>query len=197
MLKKFERFTDEMLVELLLCDDNDAQLELLERYRIYANEIGRRIYNQFKKSVNCDAEDLVLIALNCVFSAAKTYKKTGNFKVYWSCVAENEVMDYVKNNSDTFLAKNQYKFINYDELEDQYDYFSQKEEKVSTLYDALVEFVQSDSFDASQDSKDMFILFMNGYTFEEIALRYNLPRHKVRYQIRVIKDKVSKKLLHS
>jgi len=198
MLEKFEKISDEIIVKLIKNGDSDAELELFHRYKRNATTLGRNIYNQFKSSLNCDVEDLINSALLAVFIAAKSYDGEKGFEGYWYTVAKHEVMDVVKNNSDSFKSKNQFKFISFAEHEDEIMVVADSgQPKTNILYQEIINKINNPSFKADELSKVIFKLYLDGFSYEEIAKMHNLKEYSVRYKIKKVKEKLVNFILPS
>lgn len=198
MLSKFLTLTDEELVILVQSKNNDAELELIDRYKPIAKMLGRKYFHQFKGTINCDPDDLISAALVAAFIASKTYDSENgdSFRAYWSKIAENEIMKVVKSCSETFQSDNNYRFINFDTNEEEISFVSEPEID-DDMVAQVIKLVNSKRIVAKKKSKEIFKLYIEGYEPNQIAQRYHIKASTVMYHIKLVSKKVREILLHS
>ena len=194
-MDKFHGKTDDELVILFKNGKEDAETELIQRYKYHAFKLSKNIYNQFKSSINCDAEDLYNVALLAVFTAAKSFSKKRGFRSYWSMIARNDVMSLVKTNSNSY-NKNVIPIADFDSSEE-YLAFAENDTKNDILYDEIIRIINKPELKIDDLSKELFALYLCDYSIAELAKKYNLSYHAVSYRIEAVREKLHKKIIHS
>lgn len=193
MLVKFKDLTDDLLAIEVKKGTQDAELELIERYKKRALYLSARFYSQFKSNINCDVEDLYNVALLAVITASKTFSKTNGFRSYWSEIARNEVMEVIKkcsrNVGKVVCSLNECILVEDEGIQ----VFSENDTTKNLLYDELVNFINS-KVKAPKLDKELFLQNIMGYDYNDLAELYNLDYQMVRYKIEKIRTIIKKKL---
>lgn len=191
-MEKFKDFSDEKLAYEVKKGDNDAQLEMLERYRNRVNVIAKTLYRQFRNAVICDLDDLIVVGMCSVIKASLNYRHGDSFNAFFSEIARNDMMDTIKDSSESYLSDNKFRFVSFDEMEEISGQFCDSSNDRSELFDAIIDAVNSDKIDADIKDKHIFIMYMSGMSIKEIARSRRLKSHVVKYKINSIAEKLAK-----
>lgn len=198
MLKKYECTSDEELVNLFKRGEQDAEIEIIERYKKRARGLASKIYNDFKYAISCEKEDLINCALLSIFKSIKTYTD-GKFESYWRTVAKNDVLDMVKKNSISYRGN--YNIIEIelkDEIENKmYDELNDPSANNDLFIEELLIFIDRKFPKDNELYKAIFLDLIDGFSINEIAKRYSLKAPQVRYIIEKIREKISGLIIHS
>lgn len=197
MLKKYQNVSDEELINFFKSGAYDAEFELGERYKIKSTKLAYQIYTQFKYKITCDVDDLYNCALFAVFKAADSFK-SGKFEVYWKIIAKNDLMDMIKRSSDSYLSKGTVITVQLeDSLLDIYNgEFNDDSLTSDLLYEEMIRLIEKVA-PKKDNSKEIFFLFMQGYSIKEIAKEMKMNEGTVRYKIDRVKTKLEQLLIHS
>lgn len=195
MFKKFENIRDEQLVlKYKESKDDDIELELVSRYKIHAKKLASELYLKFKFVFQIEYEDIFAIILSSLFTAIRSFKTSSNFFKLWKTIATNDINIYVcslpllkmESNYSIISTSRDISLASPYEHNDNIDLSSEIER-------ILIE--NKDQFDPKD--RDIFILYVSGYTIRDIANETGLKYHYIRARIKVIKEKIEKYFVHS
>lgn len=193
MFEKYKDSSDDSLVfSYKEKKDDDIELELMERYRIHAKKLAGEFYKKFKFLYQLEYEDLYCVAISCLFTAIKTFKKQGFFKMWKTC-ATNELNKYV---SEFTLTRNDalvYSKLNPEELSSSV-LLKQNPSRGLEGYNIVEDIhriINNKKYKFDDYDKQIFTLYLQGYKVKEIALIVGHTGSMVRYRLKEIKDKIA------
>lgn len=202
MLTKFKDVRDEPLVfKYKNKRDDDIEMELIERYKIHSRKLASELYQNFRFVFQVEYDDLYSIALANLFVAIKSFKKELSFFKLWKKVATNEIKVYVSSlplikyqtTSDFILTSRDkdmnesYMVLASPSLEDNSIDLASDIEKMITRNNQI--------FD--KKDIDIYILYISGYSYHDIANMTGLKYHYVRSRIILIREQIKKYFVHS
>ena len=193
-MKKFDGINDSVLFELWKCKDPDAETEFIERYRKYSVGLACSLLEDFGNVSTSEKDDLVSIGLFSLFVALEKFRGDGNkFYPYWRRIATNRMMDDIKANSFSYMVRETNRrrpFVRYDDdatmamgfessgINEDEEFL--KEDLITTLTNLKI----------SSREQSMFLLYVAGYSLNELALLFDTTYSKARRQIEAIKAKL-------
>ena len=192
MLSKFKSVRDEELVSNYKeSKDDDIELELIDRYRIHAKKLAGELLQNYKYVFQIEYEDLYYIALMNLFTAIKSYKHNASFFKLWKTIATNEIKLYVAK-----LPLLKYEgcpgIVNTSRDNDYVLSSSSYNQTDIDLSNEIEQIIIKNKDQFEPKDKDIFILFVGGYSIMDIAKETGLKYHYVRSRILVIRDRLGK-----
>ena len=201
MLSKFKGIRDEALV-LKYKDsrDDDIEMELIARYKIHSRKLAGELYNNFKYVFQVEYEDIFSIALANLFVAIKSFKTELSFFKLWKRIATNEVKIYVTtlpllslhSNTDFFSTSRDNDLNSNTML-----LTSPLYEDNSVLSQEIEKLLVSNKAKNSIHDRDIYVLYVSGFTVMDIANETGLKYHYVRSRVESIKRRIKKYFVHS
>ena len=202
MLKKFNNVRDEELVYKYKTNkDEDIELELIERYKIHSKKLAGEQYQKYRYIFQIEYEDIYAIVLAAVLTAIRSFKVSdnANFFKLWKTIATNEINLYVCKMPLLKVEANiNYILTSRDNSGDNLFLASSKQQESNIDLTGEIERIlisKKDQFDPKD--RDIFILYVSGYTITDIAKETGLKYHYVRSRVHVIKEKIEKYFAHS
>ena len=203
MLKKFNNVRDEELVlKYKAKKDEDIELELIERYKIHSKKLASEQYQKYRYVFQIEYEDVYATILASVITAIRSFKvkqNTSFFKL-WKTIATNEINLYVTKMPLLKLEANIGYITTSRDISNDNMVLSSSNKSEETSIDLSHEIERilvsnKDSFDPKD--RDIFILYVSGYSITDIANETGLKYHYVRSRINSIKEKIQKYFVHS
>ena len=197
-MKKFNGVSDSTLFELWKKKDVDAENEFIERYREFSVGLADSLLEDFKNVTNAEKDDLVGIGLFSLFVALEKFQGKGKiFYPYWKKIATNRMMDEIKANSYSYLVrdtprKRPFVYFNDDAVEAMGFECSGLNTDEAFVRDELIYLISREELDIPLRDQHMFLLYIDGYNYAELALIFNTPYGTVRGRIERIKRKMKK-----
>ena len=144
-------------------------------------------------------EDIYAICLSTVITAIKHFKTKSNFFKLWKTIATNEISLYVCSLPLLKVEANiGYVLTSRDISSDNLVLANTNHEETSIDLTSEVERIlieNKDQFDPKD--RDIFILYVSGYSITDIANETGLKYHYVRSRINIIKEKIEKYFVQS
>ena len=203
MLKKFDNVRDEELVlKYKAKKDEDIELELIERYKIHSKKLASEQYQKYRYVFQIEYEDVYATILASVITAIRSFKikqNTSFFKL-WKTIATNEINLYVTKLPLLKLEANIGYITTSRDISNDNMVLSSSNKSEETSIDLSHEIERilvsnKDSFDPKD--RDIFILYVSGYSITDSANETGLKYHYVRSRINSIKEKIQKYFVHS
>lgn len=198
MLKKFENVRDEELVFLYKkSKDDDVEMELVLRYQIHSKKLASEQYHKFRYVFQVEYEDIYSLCMVSLFSSIKAFKRNGSFFRFWKMLTINQINLYVsglpllrfEGNSVVSTSRDNSQILtlaNPIHKEDSIDLSSDIERIIMQ---------NKDNFD--EKDRDIFILYVAGYSLTDIASETGLKYHYVYRRMKEIKRQIEKYFVQS
>lgn len=194
MFQKFRDISDNDLVfEYKKTHDDDLEIEIISRYQSNAKRLAGLLFSKFKFLYQVEYDDIYCILANAIPLAVNAFKnKDIDFYQYWKMVGTNEVLLYVNRFSqdrNDFIEPN----ICYSDERKLSGYLKESTEELKDDY--LSSFDLDDIFanprnKLSTIDKDIFKLFLAGYSMLEISALTGISYSKLRYRFNRAKRKI-------
>lgn len=192
MLSKFKSVRDEELVSKYKeSRDDDIEMELVERYRIHSKKLAGELFQNYKYVFQVEFDDLYSIALTNLFVAIRSFKHNASFFRLWKTIAINEIKLYVAK-LPLLKIEGPISIVGSSRDNDfvlSSSYNNQSDIDLTNEVEQII-IKNKDSFEPKD--KDIFILFVAGYSIMDIAKETGLKYHYVRSRILIIKDRLGK-----
>ena len=196
MFKKYRELSDDEIVFLYKNQsDDDLELELLNRYKCHTRKLAGELYRKFKFLYQVEYEDIHCIVTSCLFISINSFKKgMKNFYKYWKSCAIREVYDYVGQFSS--LEGDKASIFPTSSNGEERNYFRVLKQNESSLIENysiisdIAQVIEKDNTNFDVMDKEVFYLFLEGYSLYEIALTLNMKYSTVRRRISKIKKKI-------
>ena len=197
MFKKFSSFSDDEIVLAYKNQiDDDLEAELMSRYKIHARKLAGELKHKFAFLYQVEYEDVYCIVSACVFVAVNSFKKgMKNFFKYWKNVATREVYNYV-GQFTTAECNSINELVTASNGEERNYFYMMKQNESSLIEDYplisdIVHVIEKDKKHFESIDKEVFYLYVEGYSLYEIAVTLNLTYSSVRRRVNKLKDKIS------
>lgn len=198
MLKKFENVRDEELVFLYKkSKDDDVEMELVLRYQIHSKKLASEQYHKFRYVFHVEYEDIYSLCMVSLFSSIKAFKRNGSFFRFWKMLTINQINLYV---SGLPLLRFEGKSV-VSTSRDNSQILTlaspiHKEDSIDLSSDIERIIMQNkDNFD--EKDRDIFILYVAGYSLTDIASETGLKYHYVYRRMKEIKRQIEKYFVQS
>lgn len=93
-----DKLNDDTLVALIRQGDSHAELLLYQKYWGFAKNLGRKIYLNYKYC-GISEDEFTSVAYASVMESVKTYTGKNSFYRFWLIIAQNECIDYLRENA--------------------------------------------------------------------------------------------------
>lgn len=201
-MKKFKGVSDVDLFFLWKKKDPDAEAELIERYRAFSVGLADQLLDEFKNVTKSEKDDLIGIGLYCLFIALKRFRGGKYFYPYWEKIAKHRMMDDIKENSYSFqnmnIAAVLYRpFFRFDEEVDSTGFSSGLPDDRLFVWNQLISILSIEKLKLKDEDKEMFLLYVQGYRYDEIAGICNKSYSTVWNRITKVKEKLNKIFFNS
>ena len=197
MEKRFRDLSDdEVVLAYKNSGDTELENEILARYKYRARKLAGELYRKFSFLYQVEYEDVYCIILTSIFLSAKNFKAgMKHFFKYWKSSATRDVQKYVSqfsaldvNDRSLFETstngedKNYYRIMRQNEnsLIDEYP-----------LVSDIAQMLEINNSNYKEIDKQIFFLYVEGYSLYEIAVFLNLKYTTIRRRLKKIKDKIS------
>ena len=199
---KFKGVRDEPLIlKYKENRDDDIEIELIERYKIHSRKLASELYQNFKFVFQVEYEDLYSIALANLFVAIKYFRKDLSFFKLWKKVATNEIKIYVSSlpllkyqSSSDFILTSRDKDMNESSM---ILASPSLEESTIDLSSDIEKMILRNSNVFKKEDVDIYILYISGYSYLDIANITGLKYHYVRSRVVLIREQIKKYFVHS
>lgn len=195
-------FLNKIDTQVYKCKEDKDEIENLYAL-IYPemSEYAKVCANKYK-NYNLDQEDF----LYCFYSATEraiksfVYEK-GNFLNYWRRILKSEAIRYVMNINNSLAYKNESKIVRYDLLEPWrqdvvFNSSIQPEKDFSIVKDADMVFnYVKEKY--TEEECEMFLCWLSGDTFKEIAIKFNRQCKQVSSKIYAMLATVRRRFINS
>ena len=199
MLKKFENVRDEELVFLYKkSKDDDVEMELVLRYQIHSKKLASEQYHKFRYVFLVEYEDIYSLCMFSLFSSIKAFKRNGSFFRFWKTLTINKINVYV---SGLPLLKFEGNGKIISTSRDNSPVLtlmspSHTEDNIDLSSDIERILMQNkDNFD--KKDRDIFILYVAGYSLTDIANETGLNYHYVCRRMKEIRRLIEKYFVQS
>ncbi|MCR4911347.1 MAG: sigma-70 family RNA polymerase sigma factor [Bacilli bacterium] len=180
-----KKISDDELIAGILNNSFSAEFTLINRYRGFSYILAKELLSDCNYSSLIDMDDLISIGLADVFVAIKTYTATGRFKVYWRRIAKNDMVSHIRNIITHFGM-----FTNILDDNRVTSFSSDDNDHSSDVYDQVLEFLNNPINNIKKSDKEMFLMYVDGFEFEEIAKEFNVSYHWCNRRIVLIRKKL-------
>lgn len=197
MYKKYKGLSDDEIVLMYKTKgEDDLENELFSRYKIHTRKLSGDLYRKFKFLYQVEFDDIHCITTACIFLAVNKFKPgMRNFFKYWRNVAVSEVYNYV----GQFSSLEKHDDTGYESTNngEQRNYFRMMKSNDTSLLDEysiisdIASVIEKDKNNFDPIDKDVFYLFIEGYSLYEIAELLNLKYSAVRRRVSKIKQKIT------
>ena len=194
MFQKFRDISDNDLVfEYKKTHHDDLEIEIISRYQKYAKRLAGLLFSKFKFLYQVEYDDIYCILANAIPLAVNGFKNhDADFYQYWKMVGTNEVLLYVSRFSqdmNELIDSN----ISYSDERKLTGYLKEKTEELKDDY--LSSFALDDIFanpknKLSNTDKDIFKLYLSGYSLLEVSELTGISYSKLRYRFNRAKRKI-------
>ncbi len=195
MLAKFNGIRDEELVSKYKENrDDDIEMELIDRYRIHSKKLAGELYRNYRYVFQIEYDDLYSICLANLFDAIRSFKKKQSFFNLWKTIATNDIKLYVcnlpllKQESSLHIVSTSRDNSNSELVISS----SQRTESSIDLSQEIEQILINNKDKFAVNDRDIFILYVGGYSITDIANETGLKYHYVRRRINIIKEKIEK-----
>lgn len=191
-MANYKLLRDEELVLMAKQGDDIAEVELVKRYKPRSTRLSRAIYHKFKKSTFLGVEDLFNSGLYALFIAIKDFKY-GNFEAYWIVIAKHEMLNQIKESSDSYNISKKFQVsANVEEIG-----IFDKQEEHPPLKEEIINFLKKGKNKLPNDYIEVFAMYLDGFSIKDIAKNFGQSYHQIRYKIELVKAKLEKFYIHS
>lgn len=195
-MREPNRKSDNALLALYIKGDIEAQIELVNRYRIYSISLAKTIYESFRYSPAVEMEDLISIGLFSLQIAACHYVDINDndrpLYPYWKRIAINEMMGYIKQFSS--IKENGLMFISLGIENYERSYSFSKEDDEHLLEDVIEFLNKPESYVSSRD-KAIFLDYISGMKIVDLSKKYKLCFSYIKRIIDKVRNKIITRLL--
>ena len=195
MLAKFNGIRDEELVSKYKENkDDDIEMELIDRYRIHSKKLAGELYRNYRYVFQIEYDDLYSICLANLFDAIRSFKKKQSFFNLWKTIATNDIKLYVcnlpllKQESSLHIISTSRDNSNSELVISS----SHRTESSIELSQEIEQILINNKDKFAVNDRDIFILYVGGYSITDIANETGLKYHYVRRRINIIKEKIEK-----
>ena len=188
--------TDVELLRLYRDGDNFAQQVLMQRYRIFSISLAKDLWVQFNKQYCIEISDLVSIGIMALHIATISYKTQSEngydtpLYPYWKEIAIHEMHEYIRQFSA--IRQDGLVFINATPSIDAELKFSSMDEEITEA--EVIDFVTNPKNGYSKRDQKIFILFLQGIRYSELATCFHLSFPTVKRIINRIRSDIIKEL---
>ena len=191
-MANYKLLRDEELVLIARQGDDIAEIELVKRYKPRCTRLSRAIYHKFKKTTFLGVEDLFNGGLYALFIAIKDFKY-GNFEAYWIVIAKHEMLNQIKESSDSYNISKKFQVsTNVEEIG-----IFDKQEEHPPLKEEIINFLKKGKNKLPNDYIEVFAMYLDGFSIKDIAKNFGQSYHQIRYKIELVKAKLEKFYIHS
>lgn len=183
LLSKFRGLKDDEIFQLYFKGDEDARLELVYRYTVHSRKLAKTIYRDFSDSSDIEFEDLVSIGLLTLMKILKSFPQGNNLFSYWSVVAKNEMLNYVKKNSYSRMNTISHVLEEFGMSYPEYGELSDRNEErdnvhLNILYEDIEKALFSKRNGFREDEAKLYLLVVKyGYSITELCEMYSVRYH--------------------
>lgn len=198
-MKQLIKLSDAHLAFLSKHGDTEAQTELVYRYKVPSINLARKLLNDFKDTSYAEEDELISIGLYSVFVAAKSYvyRKQTKFTAYWRKIATNEMMECIKDNSPSYLAKRKIKIEKTRFANEEFFIASPITNESDFILDQINDVFDNSPHLFKKGDRELFFDFLSGYTFLEIAKKRRTSFRRVQRRMEYVRKILSDILLDS
>lgn len=192
----------EIDVQVYKCKEDKNEIDNLYK-TIYPEmcDYAKICANKYK-NLNLDQEDFLYCFYSATDRAIKSFAyEKGSFMNYWRRVLKSEAVRYVMSVYNSLTFKNESKIVRYDLLKPWkqdvvFNSSIQPESDISLVKDAdiIINYVKSKY---SMEDCEMFIRWLSGETFKEIATKYNRQCKQVSSKIYAMLATVKRRFINS
>ena len=194
-----KEMSDDDLIFLINSGSKLAEQVFYRRYSVYAREIAKSYYIDFKDS-GISEDDFYAIAFSKTHDALNSYgDKRKKFLLYWKIVVRNAIYDYVRDNSYTLgaraLAGTSFDEIRYMNNEHVlfHDIYGEEERNDDSLLKFIEGYVYGTSKYLNYREKMVAdLLYFQEKTPLEILKETNWSRGTLSYVMKMTKEKIQK-----
>lgn len=198
-MKEYQEYSDSQLLTLIAEKNEDAENILFAKYK-YIIDLLVNKYRLIAKKYKIEYQDIYQISLIAYYEAIDSYneklsslptfitlcinRKINSFLTQISTIKNrlnlsNISLEYITNDNIDYLLKN--------DTNNPYYIIAEKDNLNTTLQ--LIKNL------LSKKEKEVFILFINGYSYVEIANIFDVNKKKIDNTIQRIKRKIKKLLV--
>lgn len=187
---------DEVVLAYKNNNEDDLENELLSRYKIHTRRLAGELYRKFSFLYQVEYDDILCIVTANIFIAVNNFKHgMRNFYKYWRSTATNEVYSYVGQFSSLEVeCRSLYSGSNNGEEKNYHRMMRQNESSLMDNYpliNDIARIIEKDNDNYKEIDKQIFFLFVEGYTYYEIAVFLGIKYNAVRRRMNKIKDKIN------
>ena len=181
----YKNTADDVLITGILNGSFSAEFALINRYRGFSYILAKQLLEDCSYSELIDLDDLISIGLTDIFVAIQTYKLNGKFKNYWTRIAKNDMKKHISE-----ITKH---FGMFSQLWDESmvtSFSNGSDDNGQLLYEDIVKFLEDPENCISKRDKDMFLMYVEGYDFEELSEEFGIAYLYVNRKITRIRKKL-------
>ena len=171
-----------MLKQIKLGDTLATDI-LLARYRPYCHSLSIEMLDKVDNS-EIQADDLFSIAFSAVATAIRSYdenKENAAFYAYWSKIAKNDIIRYVKKMKNTVTR------VSLDTVLSDgrclHDLMGENDAALEedTLHSTFMKIIDNPNNNLNEKERTLLRYYLDGYDFKEIALLMDCSKSKTYY----------------
>lgn len=185
----------DQLVRLYRDNDMDAFNELFKRIQRAATIEANHIYIKYKDASRVEKQELVATAICSFMKAVYKYRFSGGFYSFWKKLAVHDMIESVISYSVLFSSNMLYKEVTLGE-DNGIDTFFASDDDVkegvsqSDIYEKVLETLNDPKNNFTEEDKQMLILFIHGYTYNDISELTGYSYFKVRFRVTRLIDRL-------
>lgn len=198
-MKKFDGMTDSYIFSLWKHGDTDAEVELIQRYKEYSRHLAIKLLDDFRGATTVELDELISDGLFCLYLTYSKFKGKGPLYPYWNKIAFHKMMDDIKYYSPSFQSKSgglNNGIISSSGDSEVFVSLSANSE-ASFLRNELITILEKEELHIKQEDRHLFLLFVDGYSYKELAMLYHRKYSTIRKKIIAIQKKLKDILFNS
>ena len=189
-MQKFKGIADAVLIDLYRKGNRDAEIELVDRYRIRSAKLASDILKTTGMTGYVDISDLINLGLISMYDALKKYRNINSFYAYWKRIASNNITVEI----NEIFSKSEY---NYFGPSMDYAAMSFASEQRDLLEQDVANAFDNPKNKFKPGDKAIFYMVLDGYSVQEIADVYHVSYQAINYRLKRITNKLSNILFNS
>jgi RNA polymerase sporulation-specific sigma factor len=188
ILDKEKIISDDELIEKAQSGDKKAMNDIIIKYDMLVKRVSRSLF-----LYGAEKTDLWQIARLSLYEAVKNYDKSkSSFISFAIMTMRRDVLDAVKTyNRDKQKPLNYYKDISNPVTDNLIMIDTFEEDAIHTIYNDKIHNILKN---LEKDKAEIFYMFMDGYSYNDIAEKLNVSSKKVDNQLQNIKNYIKKSL---
>ena len=191
-MNKYIVAKDSELVLLSKDGNEEARMELFDRYRYQIRSLVGKLYHQYQKTTYATFEDLLSVGQTSLLIAIDKYSDSKiPFNSYWRKIATHNIIDCLEECKSV-----PYEFDPQNN-DDAYVIGSTDLTRFLTIENEIASFLNNPKNDISPLERKLFFSYLEGYSITELAMEHKLAYNTVKRKIDYVRSKIRHILFNS